>query len=254
MYYVYSLIDPITNKPFYIGKGKGSRVLTHEKFRSGCKNRLKDSKIQEILSYNDCVPYQIIKDGFDNELDAYLYEEKIIEQIGLKNLTNVCESRRPPSQSGRKRSDSTKNKIKLNSKKQGADRTIEYVKQNASILFEVLSSINRGVRREVVCKELGITVDLFNKVKKKYDFYVDLLIAHTDYKIEKISIKKINGMKQRVFADQKDILIKMFNLIDQGTSRQEISKMLDITLDFYDRHKNSQKDFFDYHRAKKVAF
>jgi len=248
MYYVYALFDPASNKLFYIGKGKGSRVLTHEKFRSGCKNKLKDSKIREILLYNDHVPYQILKDGFDCELDAYIYEEKIIEQIGLENLTNVCESRRPPSQSGRKRSDSTKNKIKLNSKKQGINRTIEYVKHNAFIIFQVLSNINCGKRREVVCENLGITVDLFNKIKNKYNFYVDLLTAHTDYKVEKISIKKINGMKQRVYADQKDILIKMFDLLDQGKSRREISNILEISPEFYDRHKNSRKNFFEYHQ------
>lgn len=248
MYYVYALFDPVSDKPFYIGKGKGSRVLTHEKFRSGCKNKLKDSKILEILSYNDHIPYKIIEDGFENELDAYLYEEKIIEQIGLENLTNVCESRRPPSQSGRKRSDTTRNKIKINSKKQGVNRTIEYVKQNASIIFEILSNINCGQRRGVVCKKLNVTVDLFNKVKKKYNFYVDLLTTHTDYNLEKVTLKKINGMKQRVFADQKDILIKMFDMIDQGMSRREISKVLEIPLDFYDRHKNNQTDFFRYHQ------
>jgi hypothetical protein len=249
MYYVYALFDPSSNKPFYIGKGKDSRVLTHEKFRSGCKNTLKDSKIREILLHNDHVPYQILKNGFDSELDAYIYEEKIIEQIGLENLTNVCESRRPPSQSGRKRSDATKNKIKLNSKKQGITRTIEYVKHNASILFEILSKINCGERREAVCKDLDITIDLFNKIKKKYNFYVDLLNEHTDYKIEKVLIKKINGMKQRVFVDQKNLLIKMFNLIDQGVSRQEISKILGISLEFYDRHKNSRTDFFKYYQT-----
>jgi hypothetical protein len=30
-YYVYSLIDPRTNVPFYIGKGIGARLYRHEK-------------------------------------------------------------------------------------------------------------------------------------------------------------------------------------------------------------------------------
>jgi hypothetical protein len=29
MYYVYELIDPRNNMPFYIGKGKGRRAKTH---------------------------------------------------------------------------------------------------------------------------------------------------------------------------------------------------------------------------------
>ena len=50
--YVYGLIDPRTNKIFYIGKGSGNRVFNHEKesMNSIDCDKLKLKTISEILN------------------------------------------------------------------------------------------------------------------------------------------------------------------------------------------------------------
>jgi hypothetical protein len=59
MYYVYELIDPRVNLPFYVGKGKNDRVYFHlsEQSRVKSDNARKFNKIQKIR-----------KDGFEPEI------------------------------------------------------------------------------------------------------------------------------------------------------------------------------------------
>lgn len=242
MYYVYQLIDPRNNKPFYIGKGSGDRVLTHAKFSSNCNNHHKDEVIKKILEKYENIPYEILAE-FDNEQEAYLYEEEVINEIGLKNLTNICESRQPPTQKGKIRTIETISKIKENSKKQGKERTITYVKENSKLIYSILTSINLGERRATVVKKLKITVDLFNKIKSNYSKYINILNENTPYHISPIKIVKFNGMKQKVFFDHKNILLKMYQFINAGQKRKEIVTKLGISLDFYDRFKNQKEEF-----------
>jgi hypothetical protein len=245
MYYVYVLIDPFTNKIFYVGKGSGKRVNSHEKFKSGCNNIHKDLVIKKILESHELVPYKILKE-FNNEDDAYDYEEKIIQEIGIKNLTNIESSRRPPSQLGNKRSLETIKMITANTKKQGKARTIEHVKENAEVFYNILLSINNSVTRANAVKDLNVTVDLFNKVKRKYNMYVEILNENTDYYVEPKKVKKINGMQAKVFYENKEVLLEMYKMVKLGKKRRTIATELGISLDFYDRMLKKENDFNAY--------
>ncbi len=88
MYYVYKLIDPRTNSPFYVGKGIRNRIDQHEvEARSGRVSR-KCDLIRDIESEGLSVVKRKVS-FFASEVDAYLAEYDLIKSIGLANLTNI---------------------------------------------------------------------------------------------------------------------------------------------------------------------
>ena len=117
-YYVYKLLDPRTNLPFYVGKGKDARAYTHLKKQSKTCNPKKDKVINELDSYG----LEPVVDIFIKDLDektAYELEEKIILELGRdgieKNgiLTNISLHSQPPSQKGKTRIFTEEHKKKL---------------------------------------------------------------------------------------------------------------------------------------------
>jgi len=87
-WYVYRLVDPRTNKPFYIGKGNGNRIDAHEQNALDGVCHPKCLVIKDIWSQN----LQIIKEKvayFWDEQGAYDYEYTLIQEIGIDNLTNL---------------------------------------------------------------------------------------------------------------------------------------------------------------------
>lgn len=106
-YYVYAIINPKTDKPFYIGKGTGNRYRQHLSDKEAYSvNKRLTGKIRLIREETGNDPeIHILHDNLE-ESTAYEIEEKLILEYGRKGyedhgiLMNHLESGRPPSYSG----------------------------------------------------------------------------------------------------------------------------------------------------------
>ncbi len=93
-YYVYLLLDPRTNKVFYVGKGRGNRALAHEaevrrEVRSGREfTSAKKKEIKEIIDSGNEVVVQIVRDNLSEDL-ALGIESNLIESFDISNLSNI---------------------------------------------------------------------------------------------------------------------------------------------------------------------
>lgn len=94
-YYVYQLIDPRNLKPFYIGEGKNSRAYSHLTFKSGCNNPHKDRIIEKIQELGLEVIVEFLHTGL-TKAESRRLEEEVILEIGIDNLSNICQSANPP--------------------------------------------------------------------------------------------------------------------------------------------------------------
>ena len=92
-YYVYALIDPRSNDVFYIGKGTGNRVFSHEaeSGKSSESEKEKIKKIQDIENNGFSVKRIMVNWGL-SEQEAFAAEASLINLFNLVSdirLTNI---------------------------------------------------------------------------------------------------------------------------------------------------------------------
>lgn len=107
MYYVYQLVDPRNNQPFYVGKGQGNRAKSHMLNISRNDNDRKQHKIDKIRESGLEPRIEYLAENIIDEQLAYDIERDMIKRYGRKGydnngiLTNICVDNRPPSHKGR---------------------------------------------------------------------------------------------------------------------------------------------------------
>lgn len=97
IYYIYTLIDPRNNLPFYVGKGSGDRKDFHVRSvnHANADNPMKLNLIKKIISEGLSVQIEVVSDNL-NETTAFENEKKLIRQYGRRNnntgiLTNMSD-------------------------------------------------------------------------------------------------------------------------------------------------------------------
>lgn len=87
-YYVYELIDPRDGTVFYVGKGKGDRLLAHEREAKTRADHPKHDRIRAIWADGCAVKRKVVA-KFASEKAAYRFEEKRIAGYDRKSLCNI---------------------------------------------------------------------------------------------------------------------------------------------------------------------
>lgn len=87
-WYVYELCDPDTEVAFYVGKGSGSRMYSHERESAKGVSSKKCNKIRSLIESKGRIHLRQVA-FFKDEQDAYDFETDCIASYGLKNLTNI---------------------------------------------------------------------------------------------------------------------------------------------------------------------
>lgn len=85
-YYVYLYVDPRSNRPFYVGKGRGMRVLAHLlSSRDSKKTRI----LAELRKAAVQPRIEVLAHKLADEETAFRIEAAVIDLLGLGELSNL---------------------------------------------------------------------------------------------------------------------------------------------------------------------
>lgn len=156
-YYVYCLINPINNKPFYVGKGKGKRAESHlmEHFvvySTTSYNTNKHKVINEILSVGLKPIIHVIQNTLE-EFVALRIERELIKRNKeyLTNGANGCLSK--------------------------AEKNLIHAKQRMRKLKPLCKIIKEGRDVKLYLYIHGLTT---NVIKEEKDFYTSKKLKYRD--------------------------------------------------------------------------
>lgn len=107
-YYVYLLVDPVTGRPFYVGKGRGERFRSHgieaavlsAADATGAEQRRKAARIQAIRAGGHEPRIEFARIRIPNEREAFLVEAALIDVLDRHGDRLVNEVRGHGTRSG----------------------------------------------------------------------------------------------------------------------------------------------------------
>lgn len=157
MYYIYALVDPINNVPFYVGKGKNKRAFSH--LRGNCEGNKKKTntiKMIRLLGHEPIVTF--IAENIENEQYAYFLEHQIIhlahEYFGNHMTNRIGVNLMPPCRKGSKHSNEARVKISEALKKRIRKPMTEEQKQRLSDTLKGQKKPERSYEHK---KNIGIS-------------------------------------------------------------------------------------------------
>jgi len=207
-YYVYELIDPINNEPFYVGKGKNDRLNDHFK-KYYADNKETKNRIKYILE-NNKIPISKILHKDLNEYCALELEKYYIDEYKQKyTLTNYS---------------GIKQKYPIHSK---------FIINKINVPISI-GWLNEDLNKEMLCKAYNTTIDKIYeaieiyKIKNKEKLDIDKIkIFYIDKNYTQKQICEMFNIGRKTFTK----LIIKYNLYKRFRPILDIKELQRIYVD-----------------------
>lgn len=225
-FYVYALIHPKTNLPFYIGKGRNNRDKSHISETKNNKiphgNRHLFYTIKNIIDSGLNVIIHRLETGL-SEQDAFLKETMYIKKYGRKDLrtgilTNLTDG--GEGQSGWHPDEEYKNKMSISV---SGNKNGMYGKNHTSETKELIRKKAMGRKRtDLIKKNQSLRM-----VGKNNHFYGKKHTPETILKIKEKSVKNAKyGYKNKSYVNLDSVKQLIIDEFNKKTKLSEITRIV----------------------------